>query len=73
MPIPDSTVESYIRNIEKLRAQNDDLLSALYFLAADVEAMHRSHANLRPPITKNETDNLLRAQALLKGFEPELT
>lgn len=71
MPIPDSTLDSYIRNIETLRTQNDSLMNALYFLAADMEALYCSHANLQPPITRHEIENLRRAQALLVGFEPE--
>lgn len=72
MPIPESTVESYIRNIEKLRTQNDALMNALYFLAVDMESLYRSNANLKPPITRHELENLQRAQALLESFEPEL-
>lgn len=31
MPVPDSTVESYITNIEKLRAENDKMRALLAY------------------------------------------
>lgn len=46
-----------------------ELEHALWLLAGDVEALHRSHAH-EPPITREEIYHLARAQALLSGYEP---
>lgn len=54
---------------DSLRERIADLEVALFLLAEDAEAMHRSHVPGpgEPPITKNERANLARAQALLVG------